>query len=1790
MSRMLWKVARCCMLVFLSTVAVWAQQLSTQADEFIAQVEKSMLATGNTQATAVATRFAEQWRAGAYSPAQQADIIAVSQVILEKRLRPAVEWKQWLEVITLAKEQGWDNNRLQNLLQTTKRAFQEYPSKAMSLYLERLHGVVADSLLYSSNFNRLYAFAPTYDFVWVEKKAPANYPWIDKLVPEAPPAAPEDDFALNGEENIDNGTWEDDTRQQEEPQTAPEDAAQAIPAGALIVFPKVDVVYMTPYDSVAFTAVQGVFSFEKDALIAKGGIFDWNNLSARTLADSVRATQRLPVRLEFGYWAHPVKEVRFRAENTTLYYEGMLPKPLKGRFEFVSQQRAKEDQARYPLFTSYDENIRLEGLGKYFVYEGGVGLRGKYLFGFARNKNTARLQVTHNGRKYLQIQAREFLLVKNKLSSPAASFSFYMAAGDSLFHLNVAMNYDIEATEDGGKRHIIKFIREKSNVDMPFIDNYHKIYISADVATYDIESNSMDFYVVGAKDRIPATFESFSYFDEENFVGLQGLQPFHPVRVLQAALERYGYYNELGEGEIYLDALLEITHKDYKTIVGMVRQMERKGFVIYNEVTGTVKILNRTTHNYASEQYKQVMKRIYHLVRKDTTAGKPVRSLEEYARELPEGMRKYIYHDFDDMLITSLSPRDARRDSMAYDTIRFKFPKEKMYLAKLEGLDVCFTKWRLQSRPDSLAGIPDTAIVVEDTMNIPNFKRDYVYKLFYELRRYDYNEANFYLDEVEGFYVLSKRFPGPPMPNATIDAEGGGITIRGIERFDLSKKLNVSVIPKYKEIKIFGNRVIMLEEGEVTVGNFRFIGKNFVLPYEEFRLTMGEIDTMLFSIPDVENPNVKIWLGEEIRWGAGELQINYANNKSGLKFGPIPGVSDETYEAYPKLSIKEGGTIYFDQLYRQRGGYHRQKVYFKIPGIFIDSLTAKLPQFKGTFYSNFFKPLEEELQPIFDPDYDGFDSKYSLGFVHYPSGPYKLYHTAGTLKTDSLVMYKTKLVALGNNEIKHLTTTVRSPQFIITSDSLTAYEASFDTRQAIFEGTDYPRAYGDKLRLRWVTNITGIEDTVAVDSMLLFTRPNAPVTIFEENNPAAFKDGKIAITPNAFWADGILARKDFWVLSPQIRIESKHLWAKESEFRVNSHQTDPFAIDDVFFYTHPPILQGNGVNVDFDLAGGVCKISPVPDIMQANPAFPFIGFPYAQFRTSIAEAIWDLNEQEIRMQGDSNSVFYSTKYADMDVAEANKDLHFHATGGVYDIRNIEEPRLDLTGVPYIITADAKVIPDKGEITVLRGADVQELQNAQVIVDTLRQYHHFVNGKIKIEHRLAFEGRADYRYVNIAGDTFVLHFNDFELVRDIVGDTTKRRSKWEEVVYTRSTGEVKEIEQFFMAPRIQFKGNVTMVAPKPGLQFDGFIRLDLQSRKDLDAWIPFKSDSGEVVIQVPEKLSVGADVLTSGLFYDPVDGVLYATFLENKRKFTDEELFLASGELVYTAALNEFKIAPPRKVAGEQLKGNRLVFDDETAKIILDGNIRLLGEAFMPYVKQAATAEVDLKSSEYKFNAFFLLNMPAPRSAFSIMGNLMALNKPENARVAEPDPVELKWKLAEIIGDKPTQAYIEAQLKASEEQMSIPLVTADKQLSSAALVLSRVDLRWSPEERAFYSVGPIGVSNAYAQDINAAYTGYMEIQKTEAGEVWHCYLEVNDEIWFYFTMQNHVLRAVSSVDEFNNQFARGKQPKREGDYGFELLEPGSARLFVEDFKAKYLGAPKPKPQEEVPQQEEEQEGF
>jgi len=46
----------------------------------------------------------------------------------------------------------------------------------------------------------------------------------------------------------------------------------------------------------------------------------------------------------------------------------------------------------------------------------------------------------------------------------------------------------------------------------------------------------------------------------------------------------------------------------------------------------------------------------------------------------------------------------------------------------------------------------------------------------------------------------------------------------------------------------------------------------------------------------------------------------------------------------------------------------------------------------------------------------------------------------------------------------------------------------------------------------------------------------------------------------------------------------------------------------------------------------------------------------------------------------------------------------------------------VSGIPYIIVADAKITPENNEVLILENAKIGQLKNTVIVVDTLNGYH------------------------------------------------------------------------------------------------------------------------------------------------------------------------------------------------------------------------------------------------------------------------------------------------------------------------------------------------------------------------------------------------------------------------------------------------------------------------------------
>ena len=581
----------------------------------------------------------------------------------------------------------------------------------------------------------------------------------------------------------------------------------------------------------------------------------------------------------------------------------------------------------------------------------------------------------------------------------------------------------------------------------------------------------------------------------------------------------------------------------------------------------------------------------------------------------------------------------------------------------------------------------------------------------------------------------------PGQPNATFNLKEEKLKVRGVDRFYISELLDVYIIPEKKEITLLGNRDFEFD-GQVNAGNFEYIGKSFRFDYDSFLIKLPQIDSLKFNIEadkkDGNSKNRKIKLSNQLRETAGVLYINKPNNKSALKY----------YAQYPIFNSDKDAIVYFDNKKVLNGAYDKS-VYFSIPAFQIDSVSSSDPTvigFEGTFVSGgIFPEFRQKLQVM--PDN-------SLGFKHeLPYEGYDIYGGKGTAYS------KVTLDSKGlrtSGKIDYLTSTLESDDFIFYIDSVVTKGTKAEVREGMLAQASFPDVKVGAYDMHWLP----YQDSMYVSN------GEAPFSLYSET---ASLEGTAIISSNGLFGSGKLLTRGSEAVSDSLFFTQKNYTARHADFEIKSSNPKK------------PALAGDNVRLNFNLVKGVADISPEIEGVAA------IDFPYAQFKTSITNAVWNLEDKTVKMSKPkdvdlSKSYFYTTK-KELD------SLAFSATDAVYDINSLQ---LHVSGIPYIKVADAKITPENNQVLILENAAFDRFDNTTLVLDTLNEYHHLYKGDIKILSRKKFEGDATYRYVNSVSDTFNIKMGSFQLVEDPDSDKKNKR------FHTVSSGEVEESDNLTFA--------------------------------------------------------------------------------------------------------------------------------------------------------------------------------------------------------------------------------------------------------------------------------------------------------------------------------------------------------------------------------------------------------
>ena len=966
--------------------------------------------------------------------------------------------------------------------------------------------------------------------------------------------------------------------------------------------------------------------------------------------------------------------------------------------------------------------------------------------------------------------------------------------------------------------------------------------------------------------------------------------------------------------------------------------------------------------------------------------------------------------------------------------------------------------------------------------------------------------------------------------NAIISFSNRNMKVYGVEEFNVSDSLNVIIKPDSSRITFLQNRDIKFN-GTITAGNFEISGKDFTLKYDSFFINMNHIDSIRFYVTEKNGVRRRVnnsMVGADSTAAAAGGIPYFANKTAGTLFINRPDNKSGkiSYPNFPRLDATAGGVIYFDRKEVLNGAYDRS-VFFVVPPFKLDSLNDADPgsiNFQGTFVSSGMLPaFKEKLHTMPDK---------SLGFTHIvPANGYNLYLADGKLFGD---MSLDNAGLRSKGRIEYLSTIVESKDFIFYPDSVVGKGNVGEIKEKQIGSVYFPQMKLGDFQMKWLPK----QDKMSLRNL------KDPFNLY---SGTATLNGRLIISKTGVGGDGRLSTRGSEVNSKELSFSAKDFNARHARFEVKTENPDK------------PALAGSNVAVKFNLDQNFATISPEVEGEAA------IEFPYAQFKTSIPEARWDLSTQKIVMTKAADvpiesSYFYTTR-KDLD------SLSFNAEKAEYDIYT---QQLKVSGIPYIIVADAKITPENNEVLILENAKIGQLTNTVIVLDTINGYHRLINGVVDVISRKEFTGHATYQYVNSVNDTFAIDMTDFKY--EPVADQTKVKKGSAPAMQTVANGIVSEAMPILVAPRIYYKGDMTMYATKPALQLDGFVKMDLKKIKDYNTWLTYKQsgDEKDIYLDFDNSTTEEGRKADAGLHFTD-DNSLYITFVFDKKDPSDEDFFLPSGSLFFDKETGEFKIEDRQKAAGEKLSGKVFAYNEEKQEVRFEGPVKFFQNMKDFNLTATALGSGNLETNAIKMNSFVMVDMNIPPMVYQLMAtSLLEIIKNESVPEGLGDQTDLLYKIADIVGERAAKEYEQQSLKNFVSLNTIPALVKP-------IVLSNTNLKWSQENKSFYSEGQLGVSHLGRYDINGAFEGFMEIKKNEDGApVFHLFIKASPDSWFYFGFEDNRLMVHSSVPALNDVMVK-KANAGKAKLGELVFIPGTddeTLAFINRYRQTYYGIEAP----------------
>ncbi len=948
--------------------------------------------------------------------------------------------------------------------------------------------------------------------------------------------------------------------------------------------------------------------------------------------------------------------------------------------------------------------------------------------------------------------------------------------------------------------------------------------------------------------------------------------------------------------------------------------------------------------------------------------------------------------------------------------------------------------------------------------------------------------------------------------NAVLNLLNYDLQLRGITRINLSDSQRVAAFPSNQQITMKRNRDFSYM-GALVAGRTTYFGKEFVFEYDAFKMNLVNVDSMQmraisFDENDLTHEGKKrtVKVRSVVEGIRGVISIDNPFNKS--------GVNAKEHPRYPILVTTKKSYVFYDNNSKQGGLYDRDRFYFQIEPFEIDSLdnyTNQSIDFKGNFVSAGIFPDFKEALTIM-PDY-------SLGFVRAtPREGFYIYGGKDAKFNNNLTLDYQGLT--GDGSIDFLHSRSESDAFTFLLDSVSG-NGSFLNRSTP-GNVEFPAVTSKMVRIKYIP-----------EKKALIAKK-----VYEDFD---FFDGQAKL-------DGVL------VLKPKGMVGRGSMGIKRADlesdfFKFGQHTIDADTANLSLFGLNLQGLESDNVyaHVDFIERKGEFK---------SNDSNSPTRFPEVEYICFMDKIDWYMDREQIELSAEGQkSVDLET---DLDLTSSNfysthKDqdsLNFSTPKANYDLKN---SIMTCKGVPYIQVADARVIPDSGQVIIHKKAKMQTLNNAGLTANSITKYHHIYNASINIFSRKNYSGVGDYDYKDENDETQKIHFTNINV------DTTFQ---------TVATGKILPGDQFSLSSNFAYKGDVKLVALQKHLLFTGSTKIFHDCDGIAKNWMNFSAsiDPKEVLIPVNAEMSdLAGNPIGAGLVLNPDSISVYSTFLSIKKSDTHIDVLSADGFLRFDKKSQAYQISNKDKLKERSLPGNfiSLSIKGAACEVEGDGRFNFGTKLGMMKVEPLGRLKHNLNDDEIHLRSSTAIDFPFNEQALSRMTTLIVER-------FDLDPVRIsgstyKQALNEEVGlEKADKIYGDLSLNGKMKKIPSEMLHT--------LYLADVKFKWNPENTAFESVGKIGLGHVGKKQVFKYVTGKIQIkkQRVSVGDAMTIYLELDANNWFFFTYSRGMMQSLSSDKEFNTFIKETKPDKRkfkgekeEGTFSYMLSTARKRTRFLQD---------------------------